>query len=194
MPPKIGVLALQGAFAEHVAMVGRLGAEAVEVRMPSQLRSIHGLIIPGGESTTMSLLMSEYKLTQPLKEMAQQRFPIMGTCAGLVLLSRLAEESYPDTLKVMDVQVRRNAFGRQVDSFEANLDVPALGNQPFRGIFIRAPRISNVGPSVNVLCQLGKEEAVAVRQGNILCCSFHPELGTDTRFHQYFLDIVAGPA
>lgn len=192
MAVRIGLLALQGAFAEHSRMLDRLGAETVEVRVPSQLALLDGLIIPGGESTTMSLLMSEHGLCEPIRKMALEGLPAWGTCAGLIILSRLSGGDYPKTLAVMDVEVRRNAFGRQIDSFEADLNVPVLGKQPFRGIFIRAPRISRTGPDVQTLSSLEDGEIVAARQGKMLCSSFHPELGNDMRFHRYFLDMVSG--
>lgn len=192
MYPRIGVLALQGAFVEHVACLAAAGAEVSEVRLPSDLSRIEGLVIPGGESTSISLLMSEYGLFAPLRQLALSGFPLWGTCAGLVLLSSLSKGSYPRTLGVMDVRVDRNAYGRQIDSFESELEVPVLGMQPFRGIFIRAPKISAVGPDVDVLCQQNGNGPVAVRQGNLLCCSFHPELACDLRFHQYFVEMVKG--
>lgn len=172
-------------------MLERLGASAVEVRLPSHLSKVEGLIIPGGESTSISLLMSEYGISRPLEDMARSGFPVWGTCAGLIMLSRLPEGSYPQTLKLMDVEVKRNAYGRQIDSFETDLGIPALGPEPFRGIFIRAPKITKVGQKVQVLCQIPKNGPVAARQHNLLCCSFHPELSNDTRFHRYFMDMVA---
>ncbi|MBI2957216.1 MAG: pyridoxal 5'-phosphate synthase glutaminase subunit PdxT [Chloroflexi bacterium] len=190
MALRIGVLALQGAFAEHVVMLGRLGVDPVEVRLPPQLSGLDALIIPGGESTSISLLMSEYGFLAPVENMAKSGFPVWGTCAGLIVLSRLTPGSYPHTMQVMDIEVKRNAFGRQVDSFETDLHIPGLGPDAFHGIFIRAPRISKVGAAVDVLCKLPDGEPVAARQGKLLCCSFHPELGNDTRFHRYFVDMV----
>lgn len=190
MAPKIGVLALQGAFSEHVAMLERLEAKPVEVRLPSQLSGLEGLIIPGGESTSISLLMSEYGMARPIQDMARAGIPLCGTCAGLIMLSRMTHGAYPQTLGLMDLEVKRNAYGRQVDSFEADLDIPVLGSERFRGIFIRAPKISGVGAKVQVLCQIPGNGPVAARQGNLLCCSFHPELSNDARFHRYFLDMV----
>lgn len=192
MAPRIGVLALQGAFAEHIAVLDRVGAETVEVRLPSQLAELDGLVIPGGESTSISLLMSEYDMFEPLRKMATAGRPILGTCAGLILLARLSPNTYPHTLAVMDIEVKRNAYGRQVDSFEVNLDIPALGHKPFPGVFIRAPKISRVGPAVQVLCRLRDGDVVAARQGKLLCCAFHPELTSDARLHRYFLDMVSG--
>ena len=192
MAPRIGVLALQGAFAEHIAMLHRVGAETVEVRLPSHLAELDGLVIPGGESSSISLLMSEYGMFEPLEKMATAGRPIMGTCAGLILLAKLSPNTYPRTLAVMDIEVKRNAYGRQVDSFQVNLDIPALGDKPFPGVFIRAPRISRVGPAVQVLCQLNDGDVVAARQEKLLCCAFHPELTNDARLHRYFLDMVSG--
>ncbi len=148
MSSKVGVLALQGAFSEHAACLAAAGSEVSEIRLAADLAKVDGLIIPGGESTSISLLMLAYGLFDPLKEMALSGFPIWGTCAGLIMLSGLSNDSYPKTLGVMDVRVDRNAYGRQIDSFESELDVPALGSQPFRGIFIRAPKISAVGPDI----------------------------------------------
>ncbi|MDP6102722.1 MAG: pyridoxal 5'-phosphate synthase glutaminase subunit PdxT [Dehalococcoidia bacterium] len=195
MSLKVGVLALQGAFAEHFSMLNSLEAEATEVRLVSQLEGLDGLIVPGGESTTISNLMSEYGLLEPLKELAKSGFPVMGICAGLILLGRLTtNSSYPlssyKTMGVMDVVVKRNAFGRQVDSFEADLPIPSLGKNHFHCVFIRAPLIENVGAGVNILCQLPDNSIVAARQGNLITCAFHPELTDDLRFHRYFLNIV----
>ncbi|MDO8473466.1 MAG: pyridoxal 5'-phosphate synthase glutaminase subunit PdxT [Dehalococcoidia bacterium] len=192
MATRIGVLALQGAFSEHVTSLEQAGAETAEIRLPSGLGTIDGLVIPGGESTSISLLMSEYRMFDPICELARQGFPIWGTCAGLIMLSSLSSHFYPRTLGVMDVKVERNAYGRQLDSFEADLEIPALGVQPYRGIFIRAPKIAGVGPDVQVLCRQPGNVPVAVRQGNLLSCSFHPELSGDIRFHRYFLEIVRG--
>lgn len=191
MAPRIGILALQGAFSEHAAMLSRLSADPVAVRLPADLEGLHGIILPGGESTTMSRLMAEYGLFAPLQERARSGFPMMGTCAGLILLSRLDSGSYPATLGAMDVAVKRNAFGRQVDSFETDLRISALGEESFHGVFIRAPKIDSVGAGATVLCRLDDGGGpVAVRQGNLLGCSFHPELTADTRLHKYFLGIV----
>lgn len=192
MSPKIGILALQGSISEHSSMLSLLGAQVVEVRLPEQLECLDGLIIPGGESTTISKLMNEYGLLESIKELAQSGLPVMGTCAGLILLARLPENLTPPTLQVMDIEVKRNAFGRQVDSFESDLAIPVLGEDPFHCIFIRAPIISDIGQGVDVLCQLPTDNGfVAARQGNLVACAFHPELTDDTRFHSYFLDIVA---
>ena len=190
---KIGVLALQGAFAEHIAILEKLNADAIPVRLPHQLEGLDGLIIPGGESTTITKLMVHYKLKNKIIELAKTGFPILGTCAGMIVLAReLSHSGGVKSTGVMDVKVNRNAFGRQVDSFEADILVPALGKKPFTGVFIRAPLIESVGKEAQVLARLNDGTIVAARQGNLLVCSFHPELTDDTRFHHYFLNIILG--
>jgi len=188
---KIGVLALQGAAAEHIQMLSALGAEAVPVRLPSELDGLEALIIPGGESTTISKLLSDYGLMEPIRRLAKKGFPIFGTCAGLVLLAKKAPNLQMESIGVMDIEVERNAFGRQADSFEADLKIPALHNGTFHGIFIRAPIIEKAERGVEVLCQLNGKP-VAVRQGKLLACAFHPELTDDLRLHKYFLKLVTG--
>lgn len=189
---KIGVLALQGAFAEHIAVLHRLGAEAFPVRLSSELHGLDGLVIPGGESTTISKLMRDYQLVGELRRLIANGFPVMGTCAGMILLAREVLGFDQPPLRVIDIKVRRNAFGRQVDSFEVDLEIPALGKEPFRGIFIRAPWIERVGDGVEVLAYLPSGTPVAVRERNLVVTAFHPELTTDHRFHHYFLSIVDG--
>jgi len=188
---KVGVLALQGAVAEHVQALATLGAEAVEVRLPSDLHGLSAIIIPGGESTTITKLLLDYGLIEPLQQLIQEGMPVLGTCAGMVLLAKNIIDSNMKTLGVMDIEVKRNAFGRQVDSFETELSVPELGNDKFKGVFIRAPLIHKVKPNVNVLCKLG-DEIVAARQEKLVALAFHPELTKDSRFHNYFLGIVTG--
>jgi 5'-phosphate synthase pdxT subunit len=191
---KIGVLALQGAFIEHISVIQQLGVEASPVRLPNELGSLDGLIIPGGESTTMLNLMQSFNFIQPLKELAQAGLPILGTCAGMVCLAMKVSNSINsdvETLAVMDMEIRRNAFGRQVDSFETELPVPALGDEPFAAIFIRAPIIERAGPQVEILAKLPNDIAVAARQGKLVVSAFHPELSHDLRFHRYFLKIIA---
>ena len=188
---KIGVLALQGAAAEHIQMLSALGAEAVPVRLPSELDGLEALIIPGGESTTISKLLSDYGLMEPIRRLAKKGFPIFGTCAGLVLLAKKVPNLQMESIGVMDIEVERNAFGRQVDSFEADLKIPALHNGTFHGIFIRAPIIGKTQRGIEVLCQLNGKP-VAVRQGKLLACAFHPELTDDLRLHKYFLKLVTG--
>ncbi len=194
--PRVGVLALQGDFREHIRALRRLGVEATEVRLPGQLAGLDGLILPGGESTTMGKLAVEFGLLEPLRDLAAGGLPMWGTCAGLILLAREAGHSQP-LIGALDVTVQRNAFGRQLQSFEADLAVPALADPepPFRAVFIRAPLITRVGPDVAVLARLdsieGKAgEIVAVRQGPLLATAFHPELTGDDRFHRYFLSFM----
>jgi len=187
---RIGVLALQGDFAEHVSVLRRLGSEAQEVRRPEELSGLDGLIIPGGESTTISRLMAEYGLAEPLRRLAQDSFPVWGTCAGMIVLARRASDLEWPTLAALDIAVRRNAFGRQVDSFEVDLQVPSLGAATFHAVFIRAPTVEEVGDVVEVLAALEDGRVVAVRQGNVLATAFHPELTIDDRFHRYFLEMV----
>jgi 5'-phosphate synthase pdxT subunit len=188
---KIGVLALQGAVSEHIKIVENLNVEAVPVRLPSNLNGLDALILPGGESTTISKLLSDYNLLEPLRQRIHEGFPVFGTCAGTILLAHSVSDSTVITLDAMDIVVDRNAYGRQIDSFETDLRVQALGEGLFHGIFIRAPVIQQVGTDVEVLCRYNGH-VVAVRQGNVLACTFHPELTEDTRFHSYFRDIIRG--
>ena len=190
---KIGVLALQGDFAEHVAMLERLKVEAVEVRLPEQLMGLDGLIIPGGESTTIGKLARDYGLLEPLQQFGQ-RHAIWGTCAGAIFLSKDVGREQP-VLGLMDIKVARNAFGRQLESFEVELQVPELNRatgskEPFHAVFIRAPLIDSVGEGARVLATLPDKRIVAAQQGHLLATSFHPELTGDPRFHQYFLALV----
>lgn len=185
----MGVLALQGAFAEHLDMLGHLGVAGREVRLPRDLESLDALILPGGESTTIGKLAVAYGLVEPIRQMIQSGKPVWGTCAGMILLSRDSGENQP-LLGCMDVVVDRNAFGRQVDSFEIGLTVPALGDRPFPSVFIRAPRICSTGPSVEVMATLPDGKIVAARQGNMLVTAFHPELTNDDRWHRYFLGMI----
>jgi 5'-phosphate synthase pdxT subunit len=188
---RIGVLAVQGAFAEHIAVLRKLKAEALPVRLPSELVSLDGLIIPGGESTTISQLMRDYDLSDKIKKLAESGLPILGTCAGLIILAKTLSDSSVPTLGLMDVTVRRNAFGRQRESFEAELIIPALGENPFPGVFIRAPIIEQANGNASVLTRLDDGTIVAARQEKLVATAFHPELTDDLRFHRYFLDIVA---
>jgi len=188
---KIGVLALQGAFVEHINTLRQMRVAARPVRLPHELNGLDGLVIPGGESTTILSLMQSFDLIQPLRTLAQDGFPILGTCAGMICLARkVYDDSNVVTLALMDMEVRRNAFGRQVDSFESELRVPALGEEPFTGIFIRAPVIVSGGREVEILARLPDGAAVAARQGRLVATAFHPELTSDLRFHRYFLDIA----
>ncbi|MEE8472523.1 MAG: pyridoxal 5'-phosphate synthase glutaminase subunit PdxT [Dehalococcoidia bacterium] len=185
---KIGVLALQGAFREHISALQRLKAEAPPIRLPQDLEGLDGLIIPGGESTSIGQLMESYRVMEPIRGLASGGFPVMGTCAGLILLGKKARGLSFDPLGVMDIEVRRNAFGRQVDSFESSLPIPVLGETPFPGVFIRAPMIEEVGEGVQILARLPEGPVVAARQGRLLVSAFHPELTRDLRFHAYFLN------
>lgn len=189
----IGVLALQGDFAEHQAMLESLGVQVSQVRLPAHLEGLNGLIIPGGESTTIGKLANAYGLTDAIREFSREH-AIWGTCAGAIFLAKDAGVSQP-LLAVMDIVIERNAFGRQVDSFEVDLHVPALAepsgnNPPLHAVFIRAPLIESVGEGVQVLAKLANGRIVAARQRNLLATSFHPELTGDTRFHRYFLEMA----
>ena len=190
--PKIGVLALQGDFAEHVQILRQVGVEGQEVRRLQQLDEVEGLIIPGGESTTIANLLDVYEMREPLKQRAQEGMPLWGTCAGMIMMACSLTEDRPTPLGLMDINVIRNALGRQVDSFEADLLVPVLGPQLFHAVFIRAPIVDQVGEEVEVLARLEDGRIVATRQGNLLATAFHPELTQDPRFHRYFLDLVQG--
>lgn len=183
------MLALQGAFREHIEALHRLGVETVEVRLPEQLEGLDGLIIPGGESTAIGKLAAKYGLQEAIRRYAEMGKPVYGTCAGMILLSKDAGREQP-LLGMMNVKVERNAFGRQLDSFETELDIPALGKEPFPGIFIRAPKIESVGDGVEVVATLPDGTPVAARQENMLVTAFHPELTDDLRFHKYFLSMV----
>jgi pyridoxal 5'-phosphate synthase pdxT subunit len=188
---RIGVLAIQGDFAEHILMLQRLGAETVEVRLPPHLAGLDGLIIPGGESTTIGKLSVDFGLLEPLRLFGKTH-PIWGTCAGAIFLSKDALRDQP-LLGLMDITVQRNGFGRQVDSFEADLSIPELGEGgPYHTIFIRAPIIESVQADARILSALSDGRIVAAQQGKLLATSFHPELTNDTRFHQYFLSLVNG--
>ncbi|MCW5875306.1 MAG: pyridoxal 5'-phosphate synthase glutaminase subunit PdxT [Anaerolineales bacterium] len=191
----IGVLALQGDFAEHLAAVARLGAATREVRLPADLNGLDGLIIPGGESTTIGKLAVDFGLIEPLQAFGREK-AIWGTCAGAIFLSKDARRQQP-LLGLMDITVERNAFGRQVQSFAASLHIPALatvdpGNAPMRVVFIRAPLIEEVSGNAEVLCTLEDGRIVAAQQGCLLATSFHPELSGDDRLHQYFLKLAGG--
>lgn len=186
----VGVLALQGAFIEHIKTLRRLGVEAVEVRLPEQLAALDALIIPGGESTTIGKLASTYGLLEPLRQFAAEK-PVWGTCAGMIMLARDIGRDQP-LLGVMDIAVDRNAFGRQADSFEADLPIPEIGPEPFHAVFIRAPIVTRAENGVEVLARLEDGPVVAVRQGKALATAFHPELTPDDRLHRYFLTEVAG--
>ncbi len=186
---KIGVLALQGAFIEHVKMLRRLGVEAAEARLPGQLQDLDGLIIPGGESTTIGKLATSYDLIEPLRRFAKDK-PTWGTCAGMIFLAKDIGIDAQPILGAMDITVDRNAFGRQVDSFEIALDIAGLSGPPFQAVFIRAPVVTAMGPGVEDLARLDDGRLVAVRQGHLLATAFHPELTGDLRLHSFFCAIV----
>ncbi len=188
---RIGVLALQGAFAEHLAALRSIGVEAVEVRLPAHLDDIDGLILPGGESTTMRKLIDRWALRAPILELAAGGTPVFGTCAGMILLAREIAGGEEPVLPLLDVTVERNAFGRQLDSFEMDLSVPLLGDTPVHAVFIRAPVIERVGPDVDVLARLDDGRVVAVRERNVIATSFHPELAGETRFHRLIATMAA---
>ena len=197
--PVVGVLALQGDVREHLAILRGLGADARPVRRPEELLEVDGLVVPGGESTTMAKLARIFELLEPLRQAVRDGLPVFGTCAGMILLADRIEDGVTgqETIGGLDVVVRRNAFGRQVDSFEGDVDVVALAD-PFHAMFIRAPWVEEVGPDVEVLARIAPGQAageaagriVAVRQGNLVATSFHPEVTGDPRIHELFLDVV----
>lgn len=193
-PLVIGVLALQGDFAEHIDALRKLGVETVEVRLPSQLAGIDALIIPGGESTTITRLLDIYELRDPIRRLGIDGMPIWGTCAGAIVLAAQASDLDRPNLGLMDIDVRRNAFGRQVDSFEADLNVTGIEGPRFHAIFIRAPMIERAGAAVDVLAKLDDGTIVAARQGALLATSFHPELTGDDRMHRLFVAMAAAGA
>lgn len=188
---KIGVLAVQGAFAEHMATLDAIGVEGVEVRLPADLEGVSGLILPGGESTAQRRLIDRWGLREPILDLARSGAPIFGTCAGMILLSREIVDGDQPVFALLDVGVRRNAFGRQLDSFEAPVSVPVLGDQPVHGVFIRAPVIERKGPDVDVLATLDDGRIVAVRERNVIATAFHPELAGETRFHRLVATMAA---
>ena len=187
---KIGVLALQGAFIEHQKTLARLGVESVQVRLPAQLDDLDGLIIPGGESTTIGKLAVQFGLIDPLRDFARHK-PTWGTCAGMIFLAKDIGIDQQPILGVMDIHVNRNAFGRQVDSFEADLKISVLDDEPFHAVFIRAPLVTAVEPGVDIIATLTDGRIVAVEQGHLLATAFHPELTDDTRLHAHFLRLIA---
>lgn len=192
--PTIGVLALQGAFIEHVHRLREVGAQAVEVRLPEDLDGVEGLIIPGGESTTIGRLIDWYDLREPITHMATDGKPIWGTCAGMILLSNAVDQStqarHQPLLALMDITVQRNAFGSQLDSFETDLIMPAVSVEPVPTVFIRAPIVSEAGENVEILGKLADGKIVAVRQENLIATAFHPELTGDRRLHEWFVQLT----
>jgi len=190
---KIGVLALQGAFAEHIHVLNKIGVHTLEIRLPEELDEIDGLIIPGGESTTISKLAHMYGFVSPLKQFAKEK-AVWGTCAGMIVMAKEVQNEEP-TLALMDIRVERNAFGRQVDSFEEDLIVPKLAGgtkSPFHAVFIRAPKLVKAGVNTEIIARLSDGTAVAAVENNLLVTAFHPELSGDDRFHRFFLDLAAG--
>ena len=192
MAVKIGVLSIQGDFAEHRLALERLGVEVREIRLPSQLDSVDGLIIPGGESTTIVRLIDIYEMREKLRDLIlNELMPAWGTCAGMIVMAGELSDRRPEPLGMMDTRVSRNAFGRQVDSFETDLEVKGMEGPPFRAVFIRAPVFESVGDSAETLASLDDGRPVAVRQGHMLATSFHPELTEDDRMHRLFADMVS---
>ena len=188
--PLIGVLALQGDFAEHIHMLGEIGAHAVEVRKVEQLFEIDGLIIPGGESTTIVKLLMRFGFVDQLRSRVESGMALWGTCAGMIVIARELTDSYPTPLNLLDIGVSRNYFGRQVDSFEAEIDIEGIDGEAMRAVFIRAPVVSDVGDGVVKIASLDDGQAVAVKKGRVLASSFHPELTTDTRMHSLFVELA----
>ena len=185
----IGVLAIQGDFIEHINILQTLGVECREIRLPEQLSDVDGLIIPGGESTTLSRLLTRYDLRQPIKKLATDGKPLWGTCAGMIMMASEITENDPVPLEIMDIGVQRNAFGRQIDSFEQDLKITGFDETPYHAIFIRAPVIKRVGSGVSIMASLQDGRPVAVQQANLMATSFHPELTKDSRFHTHFLNL-----
>jgi 5'-phosphate synthase pdxT subunit len=192
--PTLGVLAIQGDFAEHREVLDKLGVESAEIRLPHQLDEVDGLIIPGGESTTIVQLIDIYDFRDTLTRKAAEGLPIWGTCAGMIVISKRLTDHRPSPLGLMDIEVSRNAFGSQVHSFEADLDMGDISGPAFRAVFIRAPVVNKVGEGVRVLAQVSDGRPVAVRQDRLLATSFHPELTDDTRVHELFVRMVEGSA
>jgi 5'-phosphate synthase pdxT subunit len=188
---RIGVLAVQGAFAEHIDVLRGLGVDAVPVRLPEDLAGVSALVLPGGESTTMRKLIDRWGLHEPISELAREGAPIFGTCAGMILLAREITDGDKPVFPLLDISVKRNAFGRQLESFEGELNVPVLGDRPVHAVFIRAPIVERVGPDVDVLARLDDGRVVAVRSGSVVATAFHPELAGETRFHRLIATMAA---
>ena len=190
MQPRIGVLALQGDFAEHIHMLDLIGISGVEVRKVEQLSEIDGLIIPGGESTTIVKLLTRFGFIDELHDRVESGMALWGTCAGMIVIARELDDAYPTPLGLLDIGVARNYFGRQVDSFEAELDIEGIAGEPLRAVFIRAPVVKDIGEGVEEIARLENGGAVAVKKGRVLATSFHPELTADTRFHALFVELA----
>ena len=189
-PRRIGILALQGAVREHADAVRAVGAEPVLVRLPADLEGVDALILPGGESTTMRRLIDRYGLREPILALAAAGRPMFGTCAGMILLARRTADGSEPVLPLLDVMIQRNAYGRQLDSHEADVDIPSLGDAPLHGVFIRAPVVAETGEGVEVLARDSDGRPIAVRQGRVLATAFHPELTDDRRLHQLLLEMI----
>lgn len=188
--PRIGVLSVQGDFAEHSQVLNNIGVEVTEVRLPAQLDDLDGLIIPGGESTTIVQLIDIYGFRQHLSDRVKEGLAVWGTCAGMIVVARELKDKRPVPLGLMDIAVTRNAFGRQVDSFETDIDFIGIRGSRFHAVFIRAPAVNSIGPDVSILAKLENGTPVAVQQNKMLATSFHPELTDDTRVHEYFLGML----
>lgn len=186
----IGVLAIQGDFLEHRKMLDSIGIESKEVRLPDELENLEGLIIPGGESTTIVQLIDIYGLRAPLVDKVNQGLAIWGTCAGMIVIAKNLKDRRPDPLGLMDIEVSRNAFGRQIDSFETDLDIQGMDGPPMHAIFIRAPLVTQIGTDVEILAEVDDGKPVAVKQNRVIATSFHPELTEDSRMHSMFVDIA----
>jgi 5'-phosphate synthase pdxT subunit len=191
-PARIGILALQGAVREHADAVRAIGAEPVFVRLPADMEGLDALILPGGESTTMRRLIDRYGLREPILAMARGGAPMLGTCAGMILLADRLTDAEGPVLRLLDATVERNAYGRQLDSYETDLDMPELGPEPMHAVFIRAPVVADAGPSVEVLARDARGRPIAVRQGRVLATAFHPELTGDRRLHRLLLQLIDG--
>jgi 5'-phosphate synthase pdxT subunit len=192
--PRVGILAVQGDVREHATALREAGADPVEVRLPRDLAGVEALILPGGESTTMRRLIETYGLAGPILNLAASGAPMWGTCAGMILLARRITDGGETTLPLLDIEVQRNAYGRQLDSFEADLSVPALGDEPVHAVFIRAPVVTDVGPGVEILARDPMGRTVAVRQERLLATAFHPELTSDRRFHRALVEMIPAQA
>jgi 5'-phosphate synthase pdxT subunit len=189
-PPRVGVLALQGAVREHVEAIRDVGGEPVLVRLPADMEGLDALVLPGGESTTMRRLIDRYGLREPILALARRGAPMLGTCAGMILLAERLTDGAQPVLGLLDVAVERNAYGRQLDSYEADVEMPALGEEPLHGVFIRAPVVADAGPEVEVLGRDHEGRPIAVRQGRVLATAFHPELTGDRRLHRLLLELI----
>jgi pyridoxal 5'-phosphate synthase pdxT subunit len=189
-PRRIGILAVQGAIREHASAVRAVGAEPVVVRLPGDLEGLDALILPGGESTAMRRLIDAYGLREPIRRMARDGTPMLGTCAGMILLAERLTDGEEPIVGGLDIEVQRNAYGRQLDSFETELQMPILGHEPLHGVFIRAPAVSRLGPGVEVLARDDRGRPIAVRQGRLLATAFHPELTGDRRLHRLLVEML----